>query len=56
VDVVLQACHAYNVESYKVGKHVEEAHGLPFLKVEIDYSDADIGQLRTRVEALFESI
>jgi len=56
IDVVLQACHSYNVESYKVGLHVAETHGLPFLKVEIDYSDADIGQLRTRVEALFESI
>jgi benzoyl-CoA reductase/2-hydroxyglutaryl-CoA dehydratase subunit BcrC/BadD/HgdB len=56
IDVVLQACHAYNVESGKVGKHVSETHGLPFLKVEIDYSDADIGQLLTRVEALFESI
>ena len=56
IDVVLQACHAYNVESSKVGRHVSETHGLPFLKVEIDYSDADIGQLLTRVEALFESI
>lgn len=56
VDVVLQACHSYNVESYKVGKHVNETHGLPFLKVETDYSDGDTGQLRTRIEALFESI
>lgn len=56
IDVVLQACHSYNVESHKVGRHVGNVHGLPFLKVEIDYSDADIEQLRTRVEALFESI
>lgn len=56
VDFILQACHAYNVESYKIGNHVTENHGLPFLKVESDYSDGDIGQLRTRVEALFETI
>ena len=56
VDFVLQACHAYNVESYKVGQHVSEKHGLPFLKVESDYSDGDIGQLTTRIQALFESI
>jgi benzoyl-CoA reductase/2-hydroxyglutaryl-CoA dehydratase subunit BcrC/BadD/HgdB len=56
IDVVLQACHSYNVESYKIGQHVNNVHGLPFLKVEIDYSDADVEQLRTRVEALFESI
>ena len=56
VDFILQACHAYNVESYKIGNHVTENHGLPFLKVESDYSDGDLGQLRTRVEALFETI
>ena len=56
IDFILQACHSYNVESYKIGKHVSEVHELPFLKVESDYSDGDTGQLRTRVEALFESI
>jgi benzoyl-CoA reductase/2-hydroxyglutaryl-CoA dehydratase subunit BcrC/BadD/HgdB len=56
IDFVLQSCHSYNVESYKIGTRVTETHGLPFLKVETDYSDSDIGQLRTRVEALFESI
>lgn len=55
IDFVLQACHSYNVESYKVGQHVSEVHGLPFLKVETDYSDGDTGQLLTRVEALLES-
>jgi len=30
-------------------------HGLPFLKMETDYSDGDTGQLLTRVEALLES-
>lgn len=56
IDFVLQACHAYNVESFKIGRHVEEVHGLPFLKIETDYSDADTEQLRTRIEALLESI
>lgn len=56
IDFVLQACHAYSVESYKVGLHVSEVHQLPFLKVESDYSDGDTGQIQTRVEALFESI
>lgn len=54
VDIVLQACHAYNVESYKVGEHVRQKHGLPFLKIETDYSQGDIGQIRTRVQALLE--
>ncbi len=56
IDFILQACHGYNVESYRVGNHVTENHGLAFLKVETDYSDADVGQLKTRIEALFETL
>ncbi|MFK5951710.1 MAG: double-cubane-cluster-containing anaerobic reductase [Desulfobacterium sp.] len=54
VDFVLTACHSYNVEAYKVGEYVEEKHGLPYLKIESDYSDNDEGQIRTKIEALFE--
>jgi len=54
IDLILQACHTYNVESYKVGNHVRDAHHLPFLKIESDYSDADTGQIKTRVEAMLE--
>jgi benzoyl-CoA reductase/2-hydroxyglutaryl-CoA dehydratase subunit BcrC/BadD/HgdB len=35
---------------------VTNIHGRPILKVAIDGSDTDVGQLRTRVESLFESI
>ncbi len=56
IDFVLTACHSYNVESYKVGRHVNEKHGPPFLKIESDYSDNDEGQIRTKVEALFEMV
>jgi benzoyl-CoA reductase/2-hydroxyglutaryl-CoA dehydratase subunit BcrC/BadD/HgdB len=56
IDVVLHACHSYNIESYKVMNHVKERHGLPFLKIETDYSDGDVEQIRTRVEALFDSL
>ena len=54
VDVVLQACHSYNVESHKVGERIQAKHWLPFLKIVTDYSQSDIGQIRTRVEALLE--
>ncbi len=56
VDFVLTACHSYNVESYKVGRHVTDHHDLPFLKIESDYSDNDEGQIRTKIEALFEMV
>lgn len=55
VDVILHACHSYNIESYKVQRHVEEKHGLPFLKIETEYSDSDVERVRTRVEALLEN-
>jgi benzoyl-CoA reductase/2-hydroxyglutaryl-CoA dehydratase subunit BcrC/BadD/HgdB len=56
VDFVLTACHSYNVESYKIGRHVNRHHELPFLKIESDYSDNDEGQIRTKIEALFEMV
>jgi len=54
VDIVLQACHSYNIESHKVGEHVQMNHKLPFLKIVTDFSQSDVGQIRTRVEALLE--
>ncbi|PKN69010.1 MAG: 2-hydroxyacyl-CoA dehydratase [Deltaproteobacteria bacterium HGW-Deltaproteobacteria-12] len=56
VDVILHACHSYNIESHKIKEHVQEKHSMPFLKIETDYSQSDIGQIRTRVEALFEML
>jgi len=56
IDVVLHACHSYNVESYRVGKFAREERKLPFLKIETDYSGADVEQIRTRVEALFDTV
>ena len=56
VDVILQGCHSYNVESYRIEQHVYYKHRLAFLKVETDFSESDRGMIKTRVEALFESI
>lgn len=56
IDVVLHACHAYNVESYKILRHATEKHGLPGLKIETDYAQGDVEQIRTRVEALLDSL
>lgn len=56
IDVILQACHSYNVESYRIEQHVREKHHLPFLKIETDFTDSDRAMIRTRVGALFENI
>jgi len=54
VDLVWQACHTYSVESFDLRRHVEDSLELPFLKVETDYTESDMEQLRTRVEAFLE--
>ncbi len=56
VDLTWQACHTYNVESFTVRNFVRDELGLPFLQIETDYSDSDIGQIKVRVEAFLETI
>ena len=56
VEVVLHACYTYNIEAHKISGHVRGKHDLPYLKIVTDYSTGDVEQIRTRTEALFESI
>ncbi len=51
----LQFCHTYANEAVKVEKTLAEA-GIPLLRIETDYSDEDVGQLRTRIDAFLEMI
>ena len=55
VEIDLQACTAYAVESYTVRKLMEEL-GVPYMAVETDYSVSDSGQLATRLEAFLEML
>ena len=50
VEMTLQACHTYNIEAKSIEKFVK-SKGLPYIHVETDYSQADIGQLDTRIAA-----
>lgn len=56
VEMTLQACHTYNVESLAIRRFVNEKKGIPYLNVETDYSQADIGQLNTRITAFIEML
>lgn len=56
VDVVLQACHTFNVESFNVKNYVTEEKDKPYLCIETDYSKSDTGQLNTRLNAFIEMI
>ena len=56
VEVTLQACHTYNVETLGIKRFVNEKKGIPYMAVETDYSTADIGQLNTRMAAFIEML
>ncbi len=56
VDVVLQACHTYNVETLQIKRFVNNNKNIPYISIETDYSTADIGQLNTRMTAFIEML
>lgn len=55
VEMTLQACHTYNVESKSIERFVK-SKDLPYMSVETDYSLADVGQLNTRIAAFIEML
>ena len=56
VEMTLQACHTYNVETLAIRRFVNEKKNIPYISVETDYSQADIGQLNTRIAAFLEML
>ena len=48
----LQFCDPYTIEAFRIEKEID----VPFLSIETDYSQEDVGQLSTRIEALIEMI
>jgi benzoyl-CoA reductase/2-hydroxyglutaryl-CoA dehydratase subunit BcrC/BadD/HgdB len=56
VDVILQACHTYAIETMNVKRFVNDNKKIPYISVETDYSTSDIGQLNTRMSAFIEMI
>lgn len=51
----LQFCSPYLIESGPLERRLE-AEGIPTLRIETDYSQEDIGQIQTRVEAFLERL
>lgn len=56
VDVVLQACHTYNVETVRIKNFANDQKNTPYINIETDYSQSDIGQLKTRLSAFIEML
>ena len=53
IEVDLQTCHPYTVETRRI-KTLCGQLGIPYLAVDTDYSQADLGQLTTRISAFIE--
>ena len=56
LEMTLQACHTYNVESKSIEKFCTEKKNVPYFHVETDYSTADVAQLNTRIAAFIEML
>ena len=55
VQYILHACHTYNIEAITVADSLKNA-GIPSIRIETDYSEEDVGQLRIPLEAFLESL
>jgi benzoyl-CoA reductase/2-hydroxyglutaryl-CoA dehydratase subunit BcrC/BadD/HgdB len=51
----LQFCQPYIIESMPMERRLQDL-GVDILRVETDYSQEDVGQLQTRIEAFIEII
>ena len=55
IHYAIQFCTPYMVEAFKAKKALDNK-GIPFHRIETDYSMEDMGQLKTRIEAFLEMI
>jgi benzoyl-CoA reductase/2-hydroxyglutaryl-CoA dehydratase subunit BcrC/BadD/HgdB len=55
IQYILQYCHGYNVEAIRVAGVLKKDE-VPNIKIETDYSEEDVGQLRTRIDAFLEQL
>lgn len=55
LDIELQTCHPYTVERFEI-KRLASRLGIPFLSLDTDYSQSDLGQLTTRIAAFIEML
>lgn len=54
VDITWQGCHTYNVESRVVKDFLKQNGDIPFIQIETDYSQGDVEQIKTRIQAFLE--
>ncbi|WP_022665804.1 double-cubane-cluster-containing anaerobic reductase [Desulfospira joergensenii] len=56
IDLTWNACHTYNVEAFSVREAVQDRFDTPYMQILTDYSENDMGQLETRIQAFLEMI
>ncbi|MDY3005683.1 double-cubane-cluster-containing anaerobic reductase [Anaerococcus porci] len=56
LDMELQSCHTYAIETTSIRKYITEEKNIPYISLETDFSQADIGQINTRVQAFLEML
>jgi benzoyl-CoA reductase/2-hydroxyglutaryl-CoA dehydratase subunit BcrC/BadD/HgdB len=56
IDLIWMACTTYDVESFRVRRLAEQELGVPYLRIETDYSPNDSVRIATRLGALFEMV
>jgi benzoyl-CoA reductase/2-hydroxyglutaryl-CoA dehydratase subunit BcrC/BadD/HgdB len=56
IELIWQACLTYDVESCRIRELAEKELGIPYLRIQTDYSPSDSARIAVRVEALYETI
>ena len=56
IELIWQACLTYDIESVRIKRVAEDELGVPYLRIETDYSPSDSARIAVRVEALFETV
>jgi len=56
IELIWQTCTTYDVESYLIKQLAGKELGIPYLRIETDYSPSDSARIALRVEALFETV
>jgi benzoyl-CoA reductase/2-hydroxyglutaryl-CoA dehydratase subunit BcrC/BadD/HgdB len=54
IEIVLHGCHTFAVEAYTTMNIIQNGLGLPYMRLDTDFSQSDGGQIETRLGAFIE--
>ncbi len=56
VELVLTACHTFQIEARRVENYVQDELGIPYILISTDYAENDSEQINTRISAFIEMV